>query len=82
MKRLSVTAAGLGASGLLAIDEAAGSGSGSLGGEDGLLSKLSSFSHVQLPPECVQKVKTLNDKGTRITVARFWFPHRHQNLFL
>lgn len=88
MKRLSVAAAGLGASGLLVIDEAGGAGSGSLWGEDGLLPKNSSFSHLQLPPVCAN-VKTHRHKcginRTRITVTGFQFSHLHLrflNLFL
>lgn len=56
IKRLSATAAGLGASGLLEREVGVNSGSGVVTGEDGQGSKERSASNWQFPPESRKKV--------------------------
>lgn len=56
IKRLSATAAGLGASGLLEVDEGEDGGSGLVSGEDGRGSNERSSFHSQPPPEFTQAI--------------------------
>lgn len=56
IKRLSATAAGLGASGLLEREVGVNAGSSVVTGEDGQGSKDRSSSDSQFPPKCTQKV--------------------------
>lgn len=56
IKRLSATAAGLGASGLLEREVGVNAGSSVVTGEDGQGSKDRSSSNSQFPPECTQEV--------------------------